>query len=57
MDAWELRESWGEPQARENSMRGSRAKETWLYGRSGGTYLDRVYIEDGRVVGWRQRRN
>ena len=53
----ELRQAWGPPEEIETrTVRGGR-KETWLYGGIGGRrFRNRVYLENGVLVAWKQRR-
>ena len=56
MTTWQVLEAWGEPDAKETAVARAKAKEVWLYGRNGKGVANRVYFEDGVVVGWKQRK-
>jgi hypothetical protein len=51
----QLIESWGAPADRDYEIKRAKTKETWKYGRTGkNQFSNRVYLEDGIVVGWKQ---
>jgi hypothetical protein len=57
MSQWELITSWGHPDEKETTLSKSKCKETWMYGKAGRGYSNRVFLEDGYVVGWKEKRS
>lgn len=57
MQYWQLMEVWGPPDEKIKTALKTKNKETWMYDRAGRGYLNQVYLEDGVVVGWKQRGN
>lgn len=54
MTARQLIESWGSPADIGREIIRTKTKETWKYGRTGkNRYSDRVYLENGVVIGWK----
>jgi uncharacterized protein YecT (DUF1311 family) len=50
-----LIESWGSPADRDYEIKHSKTKETWKYGQIGrNRFRNRVFLENGIVVGWKQ---
>lgn len=55
MSEEQLAESWGAPVDRDYEVKKAKTKETWKYGQTGkNRFSNRVYLEDGIVVGWKQ---
>lgn len=51
----QLIESWGSPADRDYEVKKTNTKETWKYGQTGkNRFSNRVYLENGIVVGWKQ---
>ena len=51
----QLVESLGDPVDRDYEVKKTRTKETWKYGQTGrNRFSNRVYLENGVVVGWKQ---
>lgn len=51
MSEWQLRDSWGHPKSIASRRLKTKIKETWIYDAA-----NHIYLEDGYVVGWKQRR-
>lgn len=50
MSQWQLRDAWGSPKTTSTRVLKTKVKETWIYDAA-----NHVYLEDGYVVGWKQR--
>ena len=49
-----LEESWGQPDDLDEELIRSKKKQTWKYNQVGtNRYKNRVYLENGVVVGWK----
>jgi len=56
MTSEQLMDSWGQPQDVDKKVYKQKTNETWKYGRTGkNRYSQRVFIENGVVVGWEQK--
>ena len=54
MTAEQLSDSWGSPVDVDHTVYKTKTKETWKYNQTGkNRYKDRIYVEDGIVVGWK----
>jgi hypothetical protein len=54
MTAEQLSDSWGNPVDVDHTVYKTKTKETWKYNQTGkNRYKDRIYVEDGIVVGWK----
>ena len=52
----QLLESWGNPEDRDIEIKRATKKETWKYGEIGkNRFSDRVFLENGIVIGWKQQ--
>jgi hypothetical protein len=52
----QLVDSWGRPEDVDQKVYKTKTKEIWKYGQMGkNRYRERVYAEDGVVVGWQQQ--
>jgi hypothetical protein len=50
----QLVDSWGNPVDVDHTVYKTKTKETWKYNQTGkNRYKDRIYLEDGIVVGWK----
>jgi hypothetical protein len=50
----QLTESWGKPVDVDHMVLKTKTKETWKYNQTGkNRFKDRIYLEDGSVVGWK----
>jgi hypothetical protein len=56
MTCEQLIDSWGQPEDRDEAVYKTKIKETWKYGNFGkNRYRQRVYVEGGYVVGWKNQ--
>jgi hypothetical protein len=56
MTAEQLLDSWGQPADIGRQVYKVKTKETWKYNQDGkNRYKDRIFLEDGYVVGWQDR--
>jgi hypothetical protein len=54
MSQEQLVDSRGQPDDREQTVYKTKTKQTWKYGRTGkNRFRERIYLEDGIVVGWK----
>jgi hypothetical protein len=54
MTAEQLSDSWGSPVDVDHTVHKTKSKETWKYNQTGkNRFKDRIYVEDGIVVGWK----
>jgi hypothetical protein len=54
MTSEQLVDSWGKPVDIDHTVYKTKTKETWKYNRTGkNRFKDRIYLEDGIVVGWK----
>jgi hypothetical protein len=54
MSSEQLIDSWGNPVGIDHDVYKTTTKETWKYGQTGkNRFKDRVYLENGTVVGWK----
>lgn len=53
MTSEQLIDSWGRPEETDEKILKTKTNETWKYGRTGkNRFNNRVYVENGIVVGW-----
>jgi len=56
MTSEQLVDSWGQPEDLDEKVYKQKTKKTWKYGQTGkNRYSQRVYTENGVVVGWKQQ--
>jgi hypothetical protein len=55
MSEEQLVDSRGLPDDRDQAVYKTKTKQTWKYGRTGkNRFRERIYIENGTIVGWKQ---
>lgn len=55
MSEEQLVDSRGLPDDRDQAVYKTKIKQTWKYGRTGrNRFRERIYIENGTIVGWKQ---
>lgn len=50
MSQWQLIDAWGYPKSKSSRVLKTKTKETWVYDAA-----NHIYLEDGYVVGWKQK--